>query len=255
MLDTEPPDVTETAIGPTATEAAPHLTANPFELAGTVFDVNGLRSLRITQTEAGVGTKTVFERSYDATNNKNGTWSVPSLPQAHAQPWQSASVELRTGTFTYEIIAEDVARKPAKLVRVVVVDLEPPVLTVDLPYEDAWLDGSSVTIKATQTDEHPDGPVYYLVDRDRNISRFPGGALADYAEAPGWEKLTARGTEWRDTVSIEGEGIFYLYAAAFDAAGNLTTNAEYKDAEGNWAAAPNPGLIRKFGIDLYPPQI
>ena len=243
VLDTEPPVLTETAIG--STDAAPYLTGNLFALAGEVSDINGLRSLKIIQTETGVGSKTILDKTYAAPDNKKAAWPVPalSLPQA----WDSAAAVLRAGSFTYEIIAEDVARRTTRLTREIVVDTVPPDLTVELPAQDSWADGSFAALRGKETDDHRVGPVFYVVDKAPNPSLFSGKTRPeDYRGAASrWTELVVLETGWSDTIFLTGnngigEGISYLHVAAFDAAGNLTTNAE---------------SIRKFGVDQAAPDL
>ncbi|MDR0597737.1 MAG: hypothetical protein LBG14_04455, partial [Treponema sp.] len=261
VLDTEPPEVEETTIG--NTEAAkPHLAAALFALGGTVYDVNGLKSLIITQAEAeedGGREKIIFREEYASPNNKGEkTWSLPALPQAR----ESAGASLRTGRFTYRITATDIAGRSTLLTRHVVVDLEPPVLTVSQPAQDVWVDGDVAALKVTETDNYRTGPVFYALARAADPSLFAGKTTpAQYRDdtvsgKSRWTELGVSGTEWTDwsewnhTIPLIddsgkgvegiGEGLFYLHVAAFDTAGNLATNA---------------GSIRKFGVDQAPPYM
>jgi hypothetical protein len=255
VLDTAPPAITETAIGPT--EVEPRLTAGYFSLAGTVFDVNGLRSLKIIQTEEGfAGSNTVLDLSCNAEDTK--PWALPDLPRAGT----SDAPDLRAGTFAYEIIAEDIARRPAKLTRTVVVDTVKPGLTIEYPAPNSWVDGTFAVLKGREEDNYRAGPVFYAIEAASSMGA-PAPNIFGGKTTPGdyrddgvhhWTELGVVGADWSDNIRLRtedggiGEGIFFLYAAAFDAAGNQTANAASVPTFGVDQAAPDLGKVKFAGV-------
>jgi hypothetical protein len=226
VLDTLPPEITETIIG--NTEDISRRVSALFTLKGRVMDTNGLRSLVITQTVGGQSI-TVFRETYTAPGNQDEAWEIPlinalmPLPVKNVLPLEP---DLRTGTFRYDIVAEDIARRTTKLTRTVVVDMDPPVLTVDLPAHGSWVSGDYTLVKGTETD-YKTGPVFYTIKPKSDPAPAFGLSPGDYTTALGWKQLLVVDNGWSDTVTLTGnlaEGEYSLYVAAFDDAGNKVTN-------------------------------
>jgi hypothetical protein len=237
VLDTDPPVLTETII--LSTDDVPCLKNGLFSLGGDVSDINGLRSLRIIQSEAGIGSvKTIFNAEYNGT--KTAAWSLLSLPLAA----DFDSPDLRDGTFTYEITAMDVVQRTTKLTRRIVVDTIPPVLSITHPAQGAWVNGSVAVVRGTETDNYRTGPVFYSIKSAPSMGasapdEFTGKTTPeDYRWDSAWKELPVLGAEWSDNILLGTggleEGTYFLYVAAFDAAGNLTTNS---------------GSVRTFGVN------
>ena len=142
-FDKEKPSVTETNVGDSGLTTNGLVknggTGTGFKLIGTIYDSNGLYNggAMKTVTENGVpktlapitisatvgGVEKTWPLSVTTTDKKNGTWSIDFVVGSDNS---SADNYLPDGTYTFTIVATDVANKTNQISRTVTVDTVAP---------------------------------------------------------------------------------------------------------------------------------
>ncbi|MFP3041720.1 hypothetical protein LQZ19_07845 [Treponema primitia] len=270
-LDKYDPKLTETAVGSAYGIGNRKKVASSFNLEGVVGDANGVRRITITQSYQGAPTDPAYNFTYEVFNCWNeatsafvsgGAYLLPgldhswdtghrftvggtsvasgfSLPMKNTGTPAMPIHEVKSGEFDYIITATDKFGRESKEYRYVVVDIEPPEVTLKATNkpENSWYDGQNAPkVLGNATDD--------LTDIDAVFAWYGKGTLSpSYTppQAPAydtidhimynppvpaktWERVGT--TDWTVPLSsiLENdfaEGYYTLYVIAVDGAGNI----------------------------------
>ncbi|AEF84647.1 hypothetical protein TREPR_2079 [Treponema primitia ZAS-2] len=245
-----------------------------FALGGTASDTVGLKSLIITEKEAGVSTPVTVLNIISFTNPGSNSWSVPSMPSTSAE-----------GTYTYTITLTDLAGRTASLTRIVTVDVSPPRLVDRSALDSApanvslategntisgvrWIDGIPNTLRGYVSDNDRIAALFYNIVPDSetpldtttyNLGTTQANFDTATASTDGWKKLEINPSNeinWAvilqtSALPISTEGKYTAYVAVFDAAGLQNNNWDPATIPGTASLYPYTPL--HFGVDKTPP--
>lgn len=237
-VDQNPPTLTEVNRAPTSSAKA------VFTLAGAIGDSNALATLTITESKnAGAPVSVSFTPSVAVAGAQSATYTTASLPLGVAVVDTAGHSD--DGSYAYVLTATDAAGKTFTVNRTVVIDTTPPTLSVSQPgsYLSTnpayWLLGTTANFSGTAADAVSGvASVYYRLDAVYVASSATDHSGENPASA-GWT-LASGSTSWSLPANLTalGEGKHTLWAAAYDAAGNLSTLSH-----------------QDFGVDQSPPVI
>lgn len=209
--DLNKPELTEATIG-----SSTLITRLGFALGGKCLDTNQMKQIDISATRAAV---TVPKTWTWPTITKSGTNTLENWTQNVALT--DLDYEGTTnGTYTFTIVATDIAGKTTTVQRTVIVDTVAPTISgvTDLRYVTAgWLRTSTRTVTGTVTD--PAGgsgidTVQYAVVTDGTLDTEP------------WYSMTVSGTTFTGSISFADGVTNQLYIRATDRATNYQQNPQ-----------------------------
>lgn len=160
-VDQAPPTLTETVSGISGS-AVVYRNAD-IDLGGVVSDGTGITSLVVSYSKNGGAVQTLLTDTVD-----DGIWNT-TLP-------------VSTGDGSYELSIEgtDSAGRTTTIYRNIVIDTNPPELTVETPVEDELVDSSSYTLSGKISDNGGKGVSALQYSRDNSI----------------WTDITVTGFSW-----------------------------------------------------------
>jgi hypothetical protein len=200
--DLNKPELEETALG-----TSTRITKDPFSLGGTCLDTNQMKQIDISATRQGVpaATKTwtwpAILRS-EKNNVENWTQNVALTDLDYASTTD--------GTYTFTIVATDIAGKTTTVQRTVIVDTVQPVISAVTSLIGGWLRNSTHTVTGTITDTGGSGidTVKYAIVTDGTPDTEP------------WYSMTVSGTTFTGSVSFPDGANYELFIRGTDRAGN-----------------------------------
>ncbi|AEF83786.1 putative lipoprotein [Treponema primitia ZAS-2] len=233
-----------------------------FSLSGTVKDDNGLSKIVVKQQVKDAGTGLV----------EIGT--IPFSPSnTGLQNWALDNLGTQDGEYYYEISAIDRAGNTSILKRTVQVDRVPPKLggigagaaqadislvapNISPTDSRIWIGAGANGIQGKVYDAREVSAVFYKIQKaelaapSTTYAAAPSRAYFD-TPANGWTKviITAEGeSDWSKSITPPvDEGLYKLYVAVFDLAGNQNNN---------WAPAPGYSYTPfVFGVDKAAPDV
>jgi hypothetical protein len=221
--DKASPTLTETGINTSG------LTTNgSFTLSGTASDTNELSSVVITDSVNG--------NTWTATVDDDDTWSQIIYPTATTETIPDDATTLVDGTYSFTIIATDIAERTTTLTRTVVVDTEKPEFVTSADTD------NPAFANPTYTNSDDDSVTYYYNSTQISVIAIvsddtSGISSVEYTTSYGiddesWVSLTKKSTDddgyqtWKGNISCT-EGSNSIVIKVTDVAGNEKTTTSY----------------------------
>ncbi len=202
--DLNKPELDETEIG-----SSTLITNAAFDLGGTCLDTNRMKQIDISATRQGVpaATKTwtwpaILKSGTNLAENWTQNITLPALDYAGTT----------NGTYTFTIVATDIAGKTTTVQRTVIVDTVAPSLSGVTSLTGGWRRAGTQSVTGTITD--PSGgsgvdTVQYAIVTDGTLDSEP------------WYSMTVSGTTFTGSVSFADGSSNQLLIKATDRAGNF----------------------------------
>ena len=222
-----------TQITTSSTGTASFNTGKAFKLIGTASDNFGISSIKVVQT---CGTDSVTLSSENGGvvyDSEAGTWYINDLPRATSGNEVSLPDSGKLATYTYTFSITDMGGTSATAKNLsVIIDREPPVITVSSPdskaFGDDSLSGSAYTFRGTATDGSGLGmqSYKYAITDSSTAPTDDDDAwtTVSYESSGNWSfsKSLGQGTTGSESDLIN-EGTKYIHVVGVDKANNETT--------------------------------
>ncbi|MCL2043092.1 MAG: hypothetical protein FWG89_03025 [Treponema sp.] len=275
-VSTKEPDIwaTRTALpsGERYSEGIVYTSKTPFPL--TIHsDDHELAALIVHQRESATNTSVVIRNDRWPAFDSGESFIMPDLPRNPLNPGTAWGVGAQDGNYYYTVLAVNKAGLMTERRYQFILDNGAPIIATVVAEPIVMSPNFSASGRVVdQGDLSQISHVYYTLQEDPDFLRPGGvtmnmstyidefGALINPAANP-WEMGLVGGNDWNAQVTYPGSGgRMYLYVAARDIAGNISSPAATDIETGNNWATPGPWNNAFIGkrsvfIDLSPPEL
>ena len=210
-----------------------------FSISGTAEDQYGIESIVVKQiTGEGENEK---EITIPVEVDAEGKWIVEKLPR-NTEPGKTDEALVETGVYNYKITVTDLTglKKETSSLYKVIIDLEPPVVTITSPEKDmnvklnengmTAISGTNYRFTGTMNDGNGTGITgysYKLVKAGQDEAKIDWKNENTTSSSWSFYNELATGTDQGSSSSLT-EGIWSLFVKAIDEAGNKSATVERK---------------------------